>query len=188
MKKIYIPVLVLLFSVSAAFAQSTEDYQKHPGYFNFNKFDFYGGMKPKVAIEVKGPLLKLAAAISSNEDPELGKLLDKLLLVKVDIFGSDKNKLTNIQSIISSASKELKSKKWDQLVSVVEDDERVGIYAKLEEDKFTGIVVMVSESDEAVFVNIVGEIDFEQIGKLAGKFDIPKLDEINNVTKQKKQK
>lgn len=179
MKKLaYLFVFILFFS--SVFAQEGESYKKHPGYVDFGNLDDFKEAEETVEVFIRGPLLKFVSKATANEDPSLSKLLDDLLLIKVDVFSIEKTQTKDVKSIIKKVSKKLASKKWEKMVRVKEPNEHVEVFTLFDNDyQLNGLVVMaVEEGDEAVFVNIVGKIDPEQLGKLSSKFNIPKLDSV----------
>ncbi|MBI4720191.1 MAG: DUF4252 domain-containing protein [Chitinivibrionia bacterium] len=158
-----------------------EDFTKHPGYVDFNMLKIFGDQEPKVEINLKKPLLKLASEFSKNEDPELFDVMEELVLVRVFVFDADEATAKKFNAESSKTIRTLDSAGWERIVSVHDADEIVYVYVKPSADAsvIQGIVVIaIEEGDEAVFVNIVGNMDPEQIGKLGKCFDIKELDSL----------
>lgn len=178
MKKVTLLLVILFVCVVNLFAQ---DYTKHPGYVDFGDLDGLKDSEETVEVFIKGPLLRFISKATKHEDPDLSKLLDNLLLIKVDVFEIERNQFNSVKKIMERVSKKLSDKKWERMVRVRErGEEYVEIYSLFgKNDEMTGLVVMaLEENDEAVFVNIVGRIDPSQLGKLSSKFNIPELDSV----------
>jgi len=172
-------VLLLGINLAPVQAQEDKEIREHPGYVDFEDIEIPGDAEETVEIYVRGPLLKLVAQATNRDDPELSKLLSKLLLVKVNTFSIDSLTAQVLKQKIIKIESSLQKEKWEKVVRVKERDELVNIYLKMDHERVIGLVVMaVEEGDEAVFVNIVGEIDMDSIGKLGRKFDIPQLDSL----------
>lgn len=174
-------IAIMLCVTTMLPAQSAEDFTRHSGYVDFGSFDKFKDAEETVEVFIQGPLLKFVSRATAKEDPELSKLLDDLVLVKVNVFSVAGKEEKEIQSMIRNISGKLKSKKWETMVRVKEPGEKVEIFTQFDKNgNMTGLVVMAMESgDEAVFVNIAGKIDPDKIARLGGKFNIPKLDSLD---------
>jgi hypothetical protein len=181
MKKTMIFLVAFSLIGSVVFAQTPETYKEHPGYVDFGSFEKFQNAAKTVEISIKGPLLKFVSKATAGEDPELSELIDKLLLIQVNVFSIEENQLEDVNAIIQNASKTLTAKQWERMVRVQDEGEHVEVYTQFgDTGALTGLVVMaLGENQEAVFVNIVGTLDPEQLGKLSAKFNIPKLEDLN---------
>ena len=181
MKKTMILLAVFSLIGSVVFAQTTEMYKEHPGYVDFGSFEKFQNAAKTVDISIKGPLLKFVYKATAQEDPELAELINKLLLIQVNVFSVEEQQIGDVNAIIQNASKTLASERWERMVRVQDQGEHVEVYTQFgDTGALTGLVVMaLGKNQEAVFVNIVGTLDPEQLGKLSSKFNIPKLDEID---------
>ncbi|MBN2012848.1 DUF4252 domain-containing protein [candidate division KSB1 bacterium] len=180
MKKLMFVAILLLTTVPFVQAQKNEDYKKHPGYVDFGSLDQFKDAEETVEVFIKGPLLKFVSRATSHEDPDLARLLDNLVVIKVNTFSIDAKDYKEVRDIINNVSKKLDPQKWELMVRAKESDEYTEIYTQFgNDDKLLGLVVMaVEENDEAAFINIAGDIDPSQLGKLSSKFDIPELDSL----------
>jgi len=169
---------LLLLSISALLLTS-QAYALEKGQIDFADLSSHYG-EPKVEINLSASLMKIIGSFADAEDPEVGNILSNLESIKVRVYNLN-GKLEKANSTIDRVSGELRSDKWDTLVTVNdnEDNQKVRIFSKSTEDVIDGVVVMVvspesedSEGGEAVFINIVGAIDPENIGKVAKSLDI----------------
>ena len=178
MKKITLTFLILFLLPLLALSQE-EDYSNYSGYVDLNALAGFKKSDTSVEIYLKKPILALVAALSSEEDPTLEKLLGNLALIRVEQFAIDETETKKVDQLIEDVSKKLIKDKWDKLIRAREKDERVEIFLKSENSTISGLLIMAVEGNkEASFINIVGEIDLQLLGKLGAKFNIPSLDDI----------
>jgi hypothetical protein len=151
-----------------------------PGFVDFSKITELASQST-VDIHLKGPLLSMAARMAEGSEREAAELLRKLKLVRVNIFKLDDRNRAEVSKRIQAVRAELEAQKWEQVVSVREKNDDVGVYLKTKgEESIEGLVVTVVDGKgEAVFVNIVGEIKPEQLSMLADKFHIDPLKKLN---------
>jgi hypothetical protein len=174
----YLFVLITFITFNT-YAQ--EDYSGEPGYFDFGDLSVFEKGDGVTEVYLESNILRMVAAITEDEEPELSAMLYGLKLVKVNVFEvSDKNE-TAIRNRIDELNKRLASQKWDGIVKSRGGNEVVNVYIKTSsKNAIDGLVVTtIDKNGEAVFVNIVGNIDLKKIGKLGAKFDIPSLDKID---------
>ena len=182
---VLVVVLLTCFIFSNVMANDDEKIKKHPGYVDFDKIKIPKDAEESVEVYVRGPLLKLVAAVTEKEDPALSKMLEKMLLIRVNTFSIDDKMAQDLKTKVDAIDKQLEKQNWEKVVRVKERHERVNIYIKFDKkDRMAGLVIMaIEDKDEAVFVNIVGELDWTQISKLGDKFDIDELDGLSDEKK-----
>jgi len=190
MKKLFYIIFLNFFficTLSNVLAQGNEDYKKHSGYVDFGNFDKFKNAEETVEVLIKGPLLKFVSKATVYEDPELSRLLDDLVVIKVNVFSIENKQTDEVKAIIDEVSKKLESKNWERMVRVKEPKEKVEIFTHFDKNNdLSGLAIMsVEEGDEAAFVNIAGKINPEELGKLSRKFNIPQLDSVNIQQKKK---
>ena len=178
-----------LWLIAATVAQA--GVEQHPGYVDFAKFGLGDGEEATVEINLRGPMLKLAAAASDDDDPELGAMLSGLEGIFVRTYALDDRSPSGFDKAIASISQHHQSSGWETIVKVREHDERAHIAIKMDGDKIVGMtVVALDEKDRdegVVFVNIVGTIDLAKVGRM-GKhfdFDVDALDSLERESKKK---
>ncbi|MDZ7294663.1 MAG: DUF4252 domain-containing protein, partial [candidate division KSB1 bacterium] len=167
-------VLALMASAGAPLvAQEDEELKKHPGYVDFSQLPIPTEGEELVEVYIRGPLLRLVAKAAGDEEEGLARMLSKLLLVRVNTFGTDSATALALRPQIAKIEQELARKQWEKVVRAKDRrGETAHVYMKMQGEKILGLLVMAVEpGGEAAFVNIVGEIDMEAIGKLGKKFD-----------------
>lgn len=150
--------------------------EQQPGYVDFAKFGLGAGEEATVEVNLRGPMLKLAAAASDDDDPELGAMLDGLDGIFVRTYALDDRSPEAFEKAIASISKHMQETGWETIVRVRERDERAHIAIKLSGDDIIGMTVLAMDDkdkdNEVVFVNIVGTIDLDQIGRMGRHLDL----------------
>jgi len=151
-----------------------------PGYVNFGDLTATYG-EPKITINLGGTMLNFVGMMTSSENPETSELISKLKGIRVQVYGTEKlaegASLDAAMSQFNTVKKHPKSARWEPVVSINEDDERVLVYMKMAKGNMEGMTVMVVDDEEAVFVNIIGQLNPAELGKVMESFDVDvKLD------------
>lgn len=145
------------------------------GYVDFAKFGLGTNQEPTVEVNLSGPMLKLAA-LASDDDEDLGQMLSGLAGIYVRTYEMGDTSPAGFEKAISSISQHLQQTGWETIVKVRERDERAHIAIKMEGENIVGMTVLAmdenDEENEVVFVNIVGLIDLARIGRMSRHFDI----------------
>lgn len=182
--------LISLFGTAALLwalpAQAIESFDSNPGYIDFSKYIGVHAEDSKVEVQLKGPLLKLAASIIEAQNEELSGLIGSVQLVRVHVYEVNEKNREQFAKSVSSIAKNLTNKNWEQLVTVKDGDENVAVFANMPSDEaIAGIVVSVSSGDEAVFINVVGNVAIEALADLGKQLNIPELDKIGEMLEEK---
>ncbi len=177
---------LLALAVCPLRAQEDEEVRRHPGYVDFSSLPIPTEGEEIVEVYLRAPLLRLVGK-AAGDDPALGGMLSKLLLIRVNTFPIDTTMALALQPKIAKIESELAKKAWEKVVRVKDrKGETAHVYLKLQDSKILGLLVMAVEpGGDAAFVNIVGEIDMEAIGKLGKKLDIPALEGVSAPKKGK---
>ena len=184
MKKL-ISLITLAASLSAVPAQAQNAIESNPGYIDFSKYVSVSAEDSTVEVNLKAPLLRLAASIMEEENTEISQLIAGIQLVRVHVYEVDDENREQFTESVRKISETLRTKNWEQLVRVKDGDENVGVFANMpSEESIAGIVVSVSEDDEAVFVNIVGDVTLDSLAALGKHFDIPPLEKLSKKIKE----
>ena len=169
---------LLRFTLSAAlcvFAAAAQAQTQPAGYVDFGKLsDSADG--DSIEVNIKGTLLSFAAKIAEKSEPKASELLKNLHQVRVNVLKLSEKNRDQITEHAKSIRARLTTDKWEQVVSVQEKNEDVGVFVKMSEEAIQGLVVTVIEGGkEAVFVNIVGNIRAEQLAEVADQLNIEPL-------------
>lgn len=169
----------LVLGLNQAWAE--EELEKLPGYVDFNSLGLSAKAESSVEVYLKDPLLRLVSEATRGEDPELGKVLAKLKLIRVEVFPLRREEREQAETQIAQVAQRLEQQGWEKVVRVREVDEQAYIYLKTEDKVVAGLLVMAIEAKEGLtFVNIVGDLDPLELGRLGGKFSIPPLDSLHS--------
>ncbi len=154
--------LLLMGSCWGAHARDVE-IENHPGYINLEDIEIPDACESVTDISLGQALLALAWK-SSGKDGDEGSA--KLLSIRVKSYESDSLDMVKLQPIIDRIERKLKKEKWEQIVHVLEGDERTTVSVKQDDGKILGLFVMSIEPDsEVVFVNIVGSFDLDDLNR-----------------------
>ncbi|MGD8385425.1 MAG: DUF4252 domain-containing protein [Lysobacterales bacterium] len=135
-----------------------------PGYVDFGDLSAAYG-EPKISINIGGTLLQFVGTMSEDSNPETAKMLSKLKGVRV--FGYDTgDDTTAAKKKFATVKANLKSRGWEPVVQVNQDDEQVFIYMKTEGKTMDGMTVMTVDDEEVMFINIIGQLDPKELGKV----------------------
>lgn len=147
----------------------------------------FGDLKPAageqfVQVDINGTLLRLAAAFTKGEEPQIAELIGSLESVRVNVLGlSDENR-TETTDQIQAIRADLDQQGWTRVVTVRESKgDDVAIFIKeAGETAIHGVVIsVISHSGEAVLVNIVGDVPIDQLAELGEHLNIDPLRDLD---------
>jgi hypothetical protein len=175
--------LITLLSASALLLalplRAANSFEANPGYIDFDKYVGLHAEDSKVEVQLKGPLLKLAASIIEAQNEGVSSLIRSVELVRVHVYRVTEENHEAFAESVNAIARNLTERNWEQLVTVKDNGENVAVFANMPtEDAIAGIVVSVSSGDEAVFVNVVGNVALESLAELGKQLNIPELDKI----------
>jgi Domain of unknown function (DUF4252) len=174
--------------LSLAFATVSRAAEPESGYIDFGQL-LPSAKGEFVEINLSPMLLKFAARLATQEEPESAALLANLKRVRVNVVGLDDSNRADTIGKIESIRRTLESQGWAKMVTVREQagGDNVDVHVKQNgEDAIDGIVItVIDKKGQAVFVNIVGNIQADQIAKIAEKFDIEPLRKLHLKFEQK---
>jgi uncharacterized protein DUF4252 len=132
-----------------------------------------------VNIALDGSLLRLAAGVLSDRQPEEAAVKDLLqgireIQVRSYEFGSS---AAYSDADVQAIRQQLTGPAWSRIIGVKSGSkgEDVEIYVWREKDRTGGIAILAAEPDELTVVNIVGSLDLAKLAALSGQFGIPRL-------------
>ena len=164
---------IVLVGAPRARAQNTLD--REPGYVNFAQIDRWFDAEAEVEIDIRGSLLRMVAAASRSEDPELAVMLGRMRAIQVRTYRLAPGLRTEARALSADLARSLKAQGWEGVVRVRKaGEENVDIFLRTNGDRVSGLMLMVvsPEDGESVFINIVGEVDPEQIGRIGRRFNV----------------
>ena len=173
MKPTFRVFTLLLLAALAASAQKLTD---EPGYVPFAELGLFPRENLSVEINLGGGLIKLVAAATKKDDPELSSLLGGLKNIQLQVLPLDEKEPGALKAKVDRAVRWLEGKGWTAVVKVREGSEETFIYLKQTGDQIVGLTVLsFSPGDEAALINIVGRIDPEQLSRIGEGLDLEPL-------------
>jgi Na+-translocating ferredoxin:NAD+ oxidoreductase RnfG subunit len=157
-----------------------------PGQVDFGTFLPPAGGGEFVEVNLTGSLISMAARFIEKQEPDVAQVLNGVQLVHVNVIGLNDTNRGDLEKRTEKVRKELESKGWERIVTVQQNEQKVGVYLKtLNKDTVQGLVVMVMDGkDNAVFVNVVGDIKPEKLALLGERLHIDPLKKIGRVTEK----
>jgi len=141
-----------------------------PGFIDFGDLSAAYG-EPKISINIGGTLLQFVGLMSEDGNPETSEMMSQLKGVRVFGYPIEEDPTVAREKFIEVKSA-LKSKGWEPVVQVNEDDEQVLIYMKMDGQSMEGMTVMTVDDEEVMFINIIGKLDPRQLGKVMDGLDV----------------
>ena len=150
--------------VSMPVLAQEDELKQLAGFIDFGDLSATYG-EPKISINIGGTLLQFVGMMSENSNPETSEIMSQLKGVRV--FGYPINDDPMVaREKFSEVKSTLKSKGWEPVVQVNEEDEQVLIYMKLDGESMEGMTVMTVDDEEVMFINIIGKLDPKQLGRV----------------------
>jgi len=168
MKTLWTGVLCAL--VSMPVLAQEDELRDLEGFIDFGDLSATYG-EPKISINIGGSLLQFVGMMSEEGNPETSEIMSQLKGVRVfgypivDDPGVAREKFVEVKNT-------LKSKGWEPVVQVNEEDEQVLIYMKMNGASMEGMTVMTVDEEEVMFINIIGKLDPKQLGKVMDGLDV----------------
>ncbi len=175
-------LLGLVLWVAAGVVYAQDDLAGTPGYVDFADLANQFGTAPTLEVNIKGPLLKLVAEASREDDPELADLLLKLDAIQVQGYPLRRSQFRSTERRFAILAEQLGTEGWEPVVTLRDYGQYVDMYVKQNAQAIEGMVLLVldSEAGETVFINIVGDIDPEEMGRIGNKFTSSPIDDLSH--------
>ena len=168
LKTVLTGILCTLVSIPAL---AQEDELKDlAGFVDFGDLSATYG-EPKISINIGGMLLQFVGMMSEEGNPETSEIMSQLKGVRVFGYHIDDDPGVALEKF-GEVKNTLKSKGWEPVVQVNEEDEQVLIYMKLNGASMEGMTVMTVDEEEVMFINIIGKLDPRQLGKVMDGLDV----------------
>lgn len=160
MKKLMMVLMVGLFSMTAMAN-------------DFDELDQILGTEAKVKITLGPGMLGMAKMFSADE-PEAQAVLSGLNDLSIKVYElDDAVNAADISDWMNDTVRALARNGVEEIVKVVEGDERVHIMAKVDGMTLSDLSIMVFDAgDEFVFISMDGEIDVANLKNLTSGFDV----------------
>lgn len=134
--------------------------------------------EPQVEVNLRGSLLRLAAAATQDSEPETAAMIEGLRGITVRIYPAPPEERTFVVDRLAGVADRFEADGWLTLVRVRsvpnsdEEDGDVWIFVRDDGDVFDGMAVMAVDNEEqnAVFVLIDGTINPADVGALTRRF------------------
>ena len=184
MKKILRPTCVIAV-ISMLLSTPLRADNQPPGMVNFGKFT-----KPTngelVEINLNSDTRAMAVQFAGKGQPDLAEAVRGLHSIRVNVVGLDNQNREEVTTRVKTLRSELDALGWQQVVSVQEKKEDVGIYLKTRgREAIEGLVITVLDGrKEAVFINIVGDIKVEKLAALGDKLNLDALKKVGEALKK----
>lgn len=159
---------ILLLLIVTLFLFSSCEYT--PGVSEaFMKYRFKDGV---TTISIPGWVIGLAANFGDieSDERELLQSIDKVRVLVVE----DEEMNSNINLHREFSTKINRNNEYEELMSVVDDDESITIFGKMDEEVITEMVILVGGDDNAL-VYVRGEIDPKMLKENIQLSDTDKL-------------
>ncbi len=171
--------IFILCGLSPSRAQN--QLESDPAYLPIDKAFDFKTLKPEVNINLPKYLLKdaLADLDGGKNDPfegtgvKISELIQDIKLIRVVVMNGGKGHGDAIAAGMAKLRSTLEAK-WNPIVVVAEEKEKVGIYAISDStgEAIGGLAVVVQDGGgEAVIANIVGRVSVGKILKVASKMN-----------------
>ena len=109
---------------------------------------------------------------------DIAKLVTGLERVRLQVGSPKTADPAAIAASFESAVSTMEGKGWKRILSVVDEEERVLLFAREDGGTIAGLTLLVSDGgEELVLVNVVGAIDPVLLGRVIAKADqLPQLE------------
>ena len=147
-----------------------------PGYFPIEDLGILPPDSINLEINLTGPMMKLIALATEEEESDLSRLVEGLHSIRVRGSNLEDLRLEEVRSAMRGASDRLAAAGWSMMVRIRERDEEVYVFAKQQDNELVGLTVLSLEDAEAMLINLVGRIDPVGLSALANGLDLPRLE------------
>ena len=153
--------------------------KNQPGYLPIEQLNLFPPEKLSVEINIEGPILRMIAAATKQDDPGFASVIAGLKGITLQSFPLKGVDAGAVKARIAGAVRWLEGHAWTSSIKVRDKGDETYVYLKQSGDRIDGLTLLsVSPGDEAVVINIVGTIDPAQLGRIGQKFDLPQLQKI----------
>ena len=143
-------------------------------------YDKYTKYENVTDVKLQGWLLKLASEYSDDEQAH--KLLEKITHLRVLIM--EEGNLVNPKDF-NRFVKDIKKDSFDELFTIKEESEDIGLYIREKGETITDVVVLVNGTDHFVLLSLEGLLKFSDLNDL--NIDVEGIEHLENLPDDKKE-
>jgi hypothetical protein len=172
MKRTVSLVALSLWALAAARDARSQDQGSLRGLVDVSALSSPFGNTPTLEVDIQGPLLKLVAEASREEDAELADLLLRLHAIQVRGFSLTRGTFRAAEREAERVAQRMKDEGWNPVVNLRDTNRYVDMFVLQNRATIEGMLLLVldAETGETVFINIVGDIDPEEMGRIGSRF------------------
>jgi len=157
-------------------------FKDDPGYVDFEALGLVDADEVNLRVSLFGPILRLVAEATRQDEPGFSELLDKLRAIRADLYDVDPDRRAALRRRTTETARMLEGRGWQ---TVVEVRSRTGdlsyIQTRSDGSTISGLSVMFIDPDgSAGFINIVGDVSPEELGRLGRTFHIEPLERMQS--------
>jgi Domain of unknown function (DUF4252) len=172
------PIVLTIVLLCLAVPGRAQKLESQPGYVPLEELGFPRD-KLEVEINLEGPLLRMIAAGTKQDDPGFSAVMAGLQSIQVQAFPMKGADTGAVKARIDRAVHWLEGHGWKSSVRVRDQGQETYIYLKQAGDRIDGLTLLsLDPKDEAVVINIVGRIDPAELGRLGQSLNVPQLKKI----------
>ena len=157
-------------------------FKDDPGYVDFEGLGLVDADEVNLRVSLFGPILRLVAEATRQDEPGFSELLDKLRAIRADIYEVDPDRRASLRRRTTETARLLERRGWQTVVEVRSATGDLSfIQTRSDGSTISGLSVMYIEPDgSAGFINIVGDVSPEELGRLGRTFHIEPLERMES--------
>jgi hypothetical protein len=111
-----------------------------------------------MALSIGPTMLRFAAMVIDEDEPETAALLRDLDGVRIRIYEIDGD-AGRVAERVYDMSKHLREDNWQPVMLVNDDDEQTHMLMRSRGERIQGLTLITSDEEEAVVINLMGHLD-----------------------------
>lgn len=157
-------------------------FKDDPGYVDFEALGLVQADEVNLRVSLFGPILRLVAEATRQDEPGFSELLDKLRAIRADLYDVAPDRRADLRRRTTETARLLERRGWQTVVEVRSQEGDLSyIQTRSDGATISGLSVMFIEPDgSAGFINIVGDVSPEELGRLGRTFHIEPLERMES--------
>ena len=157
-------------------------FKDDPGYVDFEGLGLVDADEVNLRVSLFGPILRLVAEATRQDEPGFSDLLDKLRAIRADLYDVAPDRRAELRRRTTETAHLLERRGWQTVVEVRSQTGDLSyIQTRSDGSTISGLSVMFIEPDgNAGFINIVGDVSPEELGRLGRTFHIEPLERMQS--------